>query len=325
MLEENLVNKVKNSPDFASMSEAEALEDLRKRISLYEDVYETISEKTEADFSFIKLFNLSSKVLINKVYGMTSKTTLPYLMSIHIGTRPIVLVRVVADEGQGSSSSDTEDPSSISKDAALDQAGVHLANKLGAYMRSLVENFSTHATKRRLSVVRSSDGRLNSSALCKVVTSTLPRAVQTAEIAEFGYVEQSCNYNPLDKGVLANVPIPEIAKVDPAFFAKWSAAPFVTRFPGGESYSDLVSRLEPNLIDIEQQTAPVFIISHVTALQVLYAYFAGSPVTECYKTPIPMNEVIELTPVLGGSWLERRHNLSGLTTIPELPLLQDDA
>lgn len=61
VLDENLNVKVDNSPDFAGMSREEALRDLRKRIALYESVYETLSGAEDA-YCYIKLYNLSSKV-----------------------------------------------------------------------------------------------------------------------------------------------------------------------------------------------------------------------------------------------------------------------
>jgi len=65
---------------------AEALQDLRSRVQKYEAQYETIEED---DLSYIKIFNLSSKILANNIFGRLSKTIIPGLMSWHIGTRPI--------------------------------------------------------------------------------------------------------------------------------------------------------------------------------------------------------------------------------------------
>ena len=54
------------SPDFKSLSEEEALADLRERIGHYERAYESV---TDEEGAYIKLYNLSSKVSANQVFG----------------------------------------------------------------------------------------------------------------------------------------------------------------------------------------------------------------------------------------------------------------
>ena len=69
-----------------------------------------------------------------------------------------------------------------------------------------------------------------------------------------------------------------------------------TRYPGGESYHDLVTRLEPTLIEIEQQTSPVLIVSHLSTLQVLYSYFTGTSLADALNVSIPNHTVLQITP-----------------------------
>jgi Histidine phosphatase superfamily (branch 1) len=82
-----------------------------------------------------------------------------------------------------------------------------------------------------------------------------------------------------------------------------------SRFPGGESYKDLIKRLESPIIDMEQQTAPVLIVSHVSVLQALIAYFRQSPADQCMNIEVPMHTVLKFTPSRGGGWVESRHEL----------------
>ena len=90
LLDENYRYKVSNSPDFENMSQEEAMEDLKQRVKKYEDQYETIQDDS---ISYIKVFNLSSKLLCNHIYGRMAKETVPALMAWHIGTRPVFLCR----------------------------------------------------------------------------------------------------------------------------------------------------------------------------------------------------------------------------------------
>lgn len=101
----------------------------------YEAVYETIGE--EADYSYIKLFNMSSRVLVSGVYGATAQSVLPYLMAIHIGPRPVWLVR--AGEGVGLRTSKTH--SSIGSPLAqLTDSGKAFAEVLADYVRDQVRS-----------------------------------------------------------------------------------------------------------------------------------------------------------------------------------------
>ena len=61
-----------------------------ERIRKYEQVYRTINDDT---LSYIKVINLSSKVICNKIHGRTQHRILAFLMSLHVVERPVWLVR----------------------------------------------------------------------------------------------------------------------------------------------------------------------------------------------------------------------------------------
>ena len=99
--------------------------------------------------------------------------------------------------------------------------------------------------------------------------------------------------------------------------------PFVfLSFPGGESYSDLINRLESVIIDMEQHLGVVVAVSHVSVLQVLVAYFRSTTVEECTSIEIPMHTVLKFVPLRGGGWLESHHPL---TAEKEAPALESEA
>ena len=81
------------------------------------------------------------------------------------------------------------------------------------------------------------------------------------------------------------------------------------RFPGGESYGDLIDRLYSIIIDMEQQLGPVVAVSHVSVLQVLVSYFRSTPIHKCMDIEIPMHTVLKFVPLRGGGWLESQHVL----------------
>lgn len=82
------------------------------------------------------------------------------------------------------------------------------------------------------------------------------------------------------------------------------------RFPGGESYKDLIRRLESVVVDVEQQVIPTLVVSHVSVLQMLIAYFRKSPVAEAMQIEVPLHTVLKFTPARGGGWTETKHELA---------------
>jgi len=345
VLHENLMAKIRSSPDFAGMDEDAALEDLKIRIANYTEAYEPVEDN---NLSYIKIYNMSTRILANKIYGRLARSILPYMLSLHIGLRPIWFVRAGLSEASRISLNPERDflsPSTEKKGAKLNVQGRAFAAKLAEWIKTAVwlrddddDDLQTevNSTVGRLeqlnsidsnmeaevprmspedvfeqtkgrSIVRKSDGTRQKGAKLKVLSSTLPRAEETAKIAlsclgEGNVVEPCSMLNPLDKGELAGLSMKEIKAHHEEFYEKWIQDRFAHRFPGGESYEDLVTRLEPILIEIEQQTAPVLIVSHVSCIQGLLAYYMGCSVHEAMRIDVPMHKLIEITPTIGGSW-----------------------
>lgn len=94
VLRSNMLQKVLHSPDFAGLSEAEALADLRKRIEQYEAVYQAVCDEEAAPY--IKVCDLASKVIIRHVYGHVARRIVTLMINCHIEGRPIYLCRAGA-------------------------------------------------------------------------------------------------------------------------------------------------------------------------------------------------------------------------------------
>lgn len=63
------------------------------------------------------------------------------------------------------------------------------------------------------------------------------------------------------------------------------------------------------MVDLEQQVIPTLVVSHVSILQILIAYFRRHPVQEAMQIEVPLHSVIKFTPVRGGGWKESQHQL----------------
>jgi broad specificity phosphatase PhoE len=82
----------------------------------------------------------------------------------------------------------------------------------------------------------------------------------------------------------------------PDEFAARAQDKFRYRYPRGESYADVIQRLEPVIVELERQSSPVLIVAHRAVIRVLYGYLMGKPQDECPHLPVPLHTVIQLTP-----------------------------
>jgi len=66
------------------------------------------------------------------------------------------------------------------------------------------------------------------------------------------------------------------------------------RYPRGESYLDLIARLDPLMHELESYVEPLLIVSHQATLRIVYSYLVGLPRAEAPKIEIPLHTVIKL-------------------------------
>ena len=89
-----------------------------------------------------------------------------------------------------------------------------------------------------------------------------------------------------------------------------------TATPGGESYQDVIQRLEPVIFELERERAPVLLIGHQAVLRALYAYMMDRPAAECPFVSVPLHTILELEPTAYGCD-ERRIDLPPTPSDPE--------
>ena len=67
-----------------------------------------------------------------------------------------------------------------------------------------------------------------------------------------------------DNNLVASQAFVQIGNVLVGADAPWQKDPFSCRFPGGESYEDVMNRLESLIVDIEGYEGPILIVSHLS-------------------------------------------------------------
>jgi len=136
-----------------------------------------------------------------------------------------------------------------------------------------------------------------------VWTSTLQRTIQTAQGLPYNKLTWK-SLDELDAGVCDAMTYEEIEQAYPDDFANRDEDKFNYRYRGGESYRDVVVRLEPIIMELERQEN-ILIIGHQAILRCLYAYFHNLQHADLPYIKIPLHTVIKLTPRAYGCDEER--------------------
>ena len=282
VIEANLRENKLRSPDYQDVDPEEAARDFHERIAHYERSYDPLDDRAQ---SFVKIIDVGRQVVVNRMAGYFGARLMFFLMNIHPARRKIWLTR------HGESSFNTQER--IGGDADLSPRGHAYARSLGEFMR-----------------------REPGAEGLAVWTSTLKRALETAEFLGVRPVARRA-LDEIDAGVCDGMTYEEIRQQLPEEYSARSADKFRYRYPRGESYADVIQRLEPVIVDLERQRHPVLVIGHQAIIRALYGYLTGRPQGECPHVPIPLHTIVELTPTAYG-YEERRTDLE-----PHLPDMSD--
>ncbi|KAL2002589.1 hypothetical protein VTN02DRAFT_6443 [Thermoascus thermophilus] len=265
----NNIREVKTtSPDYKGQDPEVAARDFRERIRNYEKVYETIDED-EKEYTYVKLVNVGSTVIINQIKDYLSSRLVYYIQNLHIKPRSIWLSR------HGESEYNLE--GKIGGDANLSTRGE-------AYARALPELLRKSGVPKEAKVT--------------IWTSTLKRTIQTARhlAAETGYDKLEWKaLDELDSGVCDGLTYAQIAERYPEDFKARDEDKYNYRYRGGESYRDVVIRLEPIIMELER-SENVIIVTHQAVLRCIYAYFLNMSQEKSPWMEVPLHTLIKLTP-----------------------------
>ncbi|GAB7346102.1 hypothetical protein MBLNU457_4859t1 [Dothideomycetes sp. NU457] len=259
------------SPDYKGQDPEIAAADFRNRIRNYEKVYQTIDED-ESELTYCKLIDVGHQVIINRIKDYLQSRVIYYLMNLHIKPRSIWLSR------HGESMFNLS--GRIGGDADISERGELYAQKLP-------------------DLVKQSAGDTE----LTVWTSTLKRTLQTARFLPFEKLSWKA-LDELDSGVCDGLTYAEIEQQYPADFKSRDADKYNYRYLGGESYRDVVIRLEPIIMELERADN-ILIVTHQAVLRCIYAYFMGSNQEKSPWMEVPLHTLIKLTPRAYGTIEER--------------------
>ncbi|XP_036615242.1 6-phosphofructo-2-kinase/fructose-2,6-bisphosphatase 3 isoform X1 [Trichosurus vulpecula] len=267
----NIMEVKLSSPDYRDCSSAEAVEDFMKRIDCYQVNYQPLDpDNDDRDLSLIKVLDVGRRFLVNRVQDYIQSRIVYYLMNIHVQPRTIYLCR----HGE----SEYNILGRIGGDSGLSVRGKKFSVALCKFLEE--QNLKD----------------------LKVWTSQLKRTIQTAEALKLPY-EQWKALNEIDAGVCEEMTYEEIKETYPEEYALRDQDKYYYRYPTGESYQDLVQRLEPVIMELERQEN-VLVICHQAVMRCLLAYFLDKSADEMPYLKCPLHTVLKLTPVAYGCRVE---------------------
>ncbi|ORZ23154.1 6-phosphofructo-2-kinase-domain-containing protein [Absidia repens] len=318
-------------PDYKDKDPLMALKDFRSRVANYERAYEPLGDwEEERDLQYCKMINVGKKVVAYNISGYLAGQCIFYLMNFNLSERQIFVTR------HGQSTDNLEDR--IGGDASLTPLGMKFANALERFVGEQRKSFAIELTRSKyeqeqkweaygldsldLTNDASMDGGkkyvddvINSKvkALCSsqftVWTSMLRRSTETAaNFAPDEYDIKHVRYlNEINSGDRERMTYDEIKEQYPEEFKARQKNKLYYRYPGmgGESYIDVIHRLQSLVIELERMTQSCLIITHRVVLRIILGYLLDWSREEMPHMLVPLHTVYELRPKPYGSQLKK--------------------
>lgn len=264
IIDKNIVETKLRSPDYRNIDPEEAAKDFEKRIQQYDRANETVEE--DENCSFIKIINVGRQLILNDIQGFAQGKIVSYLLNSHIMPRSIYLSR----HGE----SEWNVTGQLGGDPPLTERG-------RAYSKCLANFMESEFTK---------EGK----ELPLIWTSQLRRTRQTVQHIPTMHLCWRA-LNEIDAGICEGMTYESMAEKLPEVAQERKKDKLRYRYPGGESYVDVIYRLEPVILEVERQRGPVLIVGHNAVIRAIYAYFMGKSQDECPYIDIPLHTVFKLT------------------------------
>ncbi|CAB3253164.1 unnamed protein product [Arctia plantaginis] len=261
LLERNIIEILHYSADYKSMSEEEAVDDLRKKLEHYMRQYEPIDDNLET-ISFVRVENFGETVTAHRVAGQKESGILGYLSGMRALPQTLYFTR----HGE----SEYNVLGRIGGDASLSPRGALYAQALANYINALGcrDHVTVWTSERRRTKQTATDIRA-------------PKRVVRA-------------LNELDAGICEGLTYEEMQERFPQEFAWRDQDKLRYRYPWGESYIDIMTRLRPALSALEDDHN-VVVVGHQAVLRCMLGYFLDTKLDELPYMTVPLHTIVKLT------------------------------
>ncbi|KAI9924541.1 hypothetical protein AWENTII_009626 [Aspergillus wentii] len=303
LLEANMRLKL-SGPDYKGQDPVTALEDFKKRVSLYEKSYVPLGEYEERNgMAYIQMIDVGRKMVSHQTNGFLSSQVVYYLLNFNLSPRQIWITR----HGE----SKDNQLGRIGGDSELSENGRRYGKALNRFIDHQRRQWELY--QRQKDLLRHFPPRPGDSTppnpsyvprdrprnFC-VWSSMMQRSVQTVEqFNEDEYdVKQMKMLDELHAGKMEGMTYDEIRQQYPEEYSIRKKNKLFYRYPGpgGEGYLDIINRLRAVIIEVERMTDHVLLVSHRSVARVLLAYFRGLKRDEVADLDVPLGMLYMLEP-----------------------------
>lgn len=338
----NNIQAHSQSPDYAGVGTEEAMRDFQERRAQIARVYESVSDK-ECDqdddvsslgsIAYIKTVNCGKKVTTYNVQGYLPGRIVFFLSHLRLQKPVIWFTR------HGQSQYNTT--GQIGGNSCLSERGRQFGEELGKFIArqpevqdedqgplsiwcsTLTRTIETaefacsavqgksRAQEQTRSIRRAPPNQQlkgsNDLALPKRVVAS-DKHTLVSSLALHGKITIWRALAEIEAGIHDGLTYEEVNERDPEGFKLRQKEKLRYRYPQGESYLDVIDRLEAVIFELERAKGPVLVVGHQAVLRCLYGYFLDLPLDDIPHLSVPLHTVIKLTPS-AYSCNEQRYNL----------------
>lgn len=262
-----------------------------------------LNSNRSCDRKYVKLSN-SVEIEVHGVTGYMGSRIVSYIMNLtqHKVRHPIYFVR------QGESLYNAE--GRIGGDSVLTDNGKKSANEILGFLASLKEHYVKEANKTQTCEKCDEEygcgdgtgcgvgGDDNSQNVLEIWTSHLRSATQTVENCRSLLGIKTLlwdNLNTIYAGICEDLTLSEVQAKYPLIDEFRRANKYAFRYPKGESYQDLVMRLEPVIMELNSTDCVVVVVASQSVLRALLAYFGGVSAESCVWMEVPHRTIWRCT------------------------------
>ncbi len=290
-----------DSPDYAGMSPEDAEKDYTARVEIYRRSWQSLNstetEGKEDSWSYLQCDPYRKHFVIHNVSGYLQLKIVHFIINL----RPDVANLYLSRHGQ----SQFNALGRIGGDSSLSEHGENYAHKLADWVKDVmcVEEQDEGGTVKKIERP------------CRLWTSTMKRTKETAQYISSHKFKVQDKVDPsvvhewvqmrarawhhLDElfaGQCDGMTYEEIEETYPEEFRRRKTDKLAYRYPRGESYLDVIARLEPMIIEMERHREPLLVVGHQGILRIIYAFYMGLSRAEAPYVSIPLNTVTHLQP-----------------------------
>ena len=270
------LSSLKESPDFLNAS------DYERRCAHYRARYESVGDD---EGSFLRIYNQFNKFTLHQTQGFLPTKIVSFVVNLKPQQRSVCFLR----HGESTFTS----RGLLGGDSGLSARGTKFSVELASFLANQQKEGS----------------ELQNVTLW---VSTMRRTKETADaiFCAKRRVEWRA-LNDLDVGVCDGMSYEGVKSRFPEEYQSRSFDKLRYRYPRGESYLDLMQRLEPVIYELERydEEGALVIIAHQAVLRCLYAYYLDLQLDDVPYLDIPNHTIIQLEAMTYGC-REKRHRIA---------------